>query len=190
MRSHLMRTVLGAAAIWVGGFLVLVALFAAAKVPDISAGVGIAAGSLAVVLGVGGALLLRKGSRTGRGLAVGLAFLGGAVGFAFAVGSKNHALGKYCGIEGRNQAYTLTVRIFGTVLHEETGPAVRGGEPGNTVVGPSRELETAMAWWELGLDVALVAAGALVGATGGVLIGSLAGPRGSGGSGRRCTDGE
>jgi hypothetical protein len=99
----------------------------------------------------------------------------GLLGFGLAVGSKNHALGKYCGIEGRTGEYTLTVRILGSVLHEETGPAVRQGEPGNTVVGPSRELETAMAWWEVGLDAALVAAGSLAGATVGTVIGRLIG---------------
>ena len=121
-----------------------------------------------------------SGGTPRRGLAIALALLGGVVGFAFAVGSKNHALGKYCGIEGRNQAYTLTVRIFGTVLHEETGPAVQQGEPGKSVVGPSRELDTAMAWWELGLDTGLVAAGALVGATVGAVFGRPTGQRRSG----------
>ena len=172
-----MRTIIGSAALCVGGFLILAALFAALKLPDISAWVSIASGSLAAALVVAGAVLLWNDTAPKRGLAVGLAILGSVVGFGYAVGSKNSALGKYCGIEGRNQAYTLTVRIFGSTLHEETGPAVRQGEPGNSVVGPSRELETAMAWWEVSLDTALVAAGALVGASLGAVIGRLTGPQ-------------
>jgi hypothetical protein len=175
-----MRTILGSAALCVGGFLVLAALFTSRKLPDISAGVGIASGCLAVVLIVAGIVLLRKGNARTRGLVVGLALLGGIVGFVFAVGSKNYAMGKYCGIEGRDQTYTLMVRIFGAVLHEETSPAVHHGEPGKTVIGPSRELETAMAWWEVGLDAALVAAGGLIGASIGAVIGGLTGPRRSG----------
>jgi hypothetical protein len=175
-----MRTVLGSAVVCVGGFLVLAAIFTALKVPGISVWVGIASGCLAAVFSVAGAVLLRKGGTPRRGLVVTLALLGGVVGFAFAVGSKNSALGKYCGIEGRNQAYILTVRIFGTILHEETGPAVQQGEPGKSVIGPSRELDTAMAWWEVGLDTALVAAGAFVGATVGAIFGHLTGPWRSG----------
>lgn len=175
-----MRTVLGSAAMCVGGFLGLAAIFTALKVPGISVWVGIASGCLATVLSIAGAVLLRKCAAPRRGLVVTLALLGGFAGFAFAVGSKNSALGKYCGIEGRDQAYTLTVRILGTVLHEETGPAVQQGQPGNSVIGPSRQLETAMAWWEVGLDAALVAVGAFVGATVGAVFGRLIGPRRSG----------
>jgi hypothetical protein len=176
-----MRTVLGAAALCVGGFLVLAAIFMALQVPGVSVGVSVVSGCLAAaLLGVGAVFLRRKGGASRRGLALALAVFGGVAGFAFAVGSKNYAIGKYCGIEGRNHAYTLTVRIFGSVLHEETGPAVQQGQPGNSVIGPSRELETAMAWWEVGLDATLVAAGAIVGATVGAVFGHLMGPRRSG----------
>jgi hypothetical protein len=170
-----MRTVLGSAVLIVGGFLLLATLLTVTQWPGVALWVKLAGGGGGVVLAVAGVvLLLGQRREAGRRVVVLLTFVGGLAGMGFALGSKNHQLGKYCGMVGAPGGYRLTVRAFGKVLHEETGPAVRREEGGETVVGPSAELETKMVCWELGLDVVLIAAGAFLGGVLGLGIRYLA----------------
>lgn len=160
-----MRTVLGSVALCVGGFLLLATLLTVTQWPGVALWLKLTIGCAGVVLVVAGlGLLTRKQADAGgRRAIIVLALAGGLAGLVFGLGSKNYAQGKYCGIEGHPPGYRLTVRIFGTVLHEETGPAVQHQEKGSRVTGPSQELETAMVCWELGLDAALIAAAAFAG---------------------------
>src|SRR4051794_18948372 len=98
-----MRTLFGSVALSVGGFLLLATFLTALQFPGVSPWVTITSGSLAAMLGIAGAvLLLRKdGGEPRRWVIVSLALLTGVAGLVFAIGSKNHPLGKHCGIEGR-----------------------------------------------------------------------------------------
>jgi len=167
-----MRTVLGSVALSVGVFLLLGTLLTARQFPGISKGVMFTSSALAVILAAAGFVLLlgNKSGLPGQRLIVVLSLVAGLAGLLFAVASKSHNFGKYCGIEGRNLTFKLTVRLFGTVLHEETGPAVQQQGAGGTLIGPSQDLETKMVIWELGLDAALIAGGTFLGGLLGVVI--------------------
>jgi hypothetical protein len=161
-----MRTVFGAVALTVGGFLLLFTILGTLHVVGGPLGVSLASGCLAVLLAIASFVLLfgKNDGPARRSVILLPSFASGLAGFLLAIGSKNHDLGKYCGIESAgNQTYQLTVRVFGTVLDEESGPAVERLEAGNTVIGPSVNLVTKMVCWELGLDVAAIAAGSFLG---------------------------
>ena len=167
-----MRAVFGSVALIVGGFLLLATLLTAVQFPGVSMWVKVATACLAVVFAIASFILLigKTVGSSRRRLIVVLSVVTGFAGLVFAIASKNHDLGKYCGIEGHDHAYKLTVRVFGMVLHEESGPAVEHREAGNAVIGPSQDLETKMVCWELGLDAALIAGGAFLGGLLGVVI--------------------
>jgi hypothetical protein len=144
-----MRTLLGAVALTVGGFLLPLIILAANQFPVIPTGVYLASGGLAVALTVTGFLLLRGSGPSGRWAVIVSTLGGGLAGLVLAFASK------YVGIEGSENA-RLTVRVFKSVLEEVRGPAL--------------DLETRMVCWELGLDSAFIAVGALLGGLLGVVI--------------------
>jgi hypothetical protein len=159
-----MRTVLGSVALSVGGFLALFTILTVNK-SNASGNVPLTSGGGAAFLTIAGLFLLlwRNHSPSRRWIVV-PSLVGALAGLVFAMGSKNYEFGKHCGIEASgNQTYKLTVRAFGKVRHEESGPAVQRQEEGSTITGPSQELETTMAWWELELDIGLIGAGAFLG---------------------------
>lgn len=168
-----MRTVFGSVALCVGGLLVLLTLLGAVQSPAVAPGVCLASGGLAAVLVIASFLLLRgkKPEPAGRRVILLPSLGAGLAALILAIGSKDHALGKYCGIEAAgNHSYRLLVRVLGTVLHDERGQAVQRQEAGNTITGPPPDLETRMACWEFGLDAAAVAGGAFLGGLLGIAI--------------------
>src|SRR4026209_581720 len=121
-----MRTIVGSVALCVGGFLLVATVFIAIQFPSVPKWVSIASGCTAIAFIIASVILLSRleGESPGRGMIVLPALCLGFAGFIFAVGSKNYDFGKHCWIEGRNEVYVLTIRIFGSILHEESGAAV------------------------------------------------------------------
>src|SRR6266487_610888 len=83
-----------------------------------------------------------KSKSSGRRVNVVPALITALAGLVFGVASKEYDLAKHYGIEGRNQVCVHSIRIFGSIFHEESGAAVEQQEAGRTITGPAHDLET------------------------------------------------